>query len=144
MASIKSAEFKARQAKVHLDALQARIKRFVESEAQQPTAKDDLEKMQYVVAFHKLERVAAEETRLSTFVATESDSREIVSLKELGSDFSFFWIVGSIVVCKQPRDEFQAVDFFTDTRQLHLLLLQNFVWIIHYRAPPNLWHCAGS
>src|SRR4051812_22982236 len=49
MASIKSAEFKAQRAKVHLDALKTRIRRFVESEAEQPTAKDDLENKQYLV-----------------------------------------------------------------------------------------------
>lgn len=47
--SIHSAEFKAGWAKIHLDTLKARIKRFVEMEAKQPSAEDDVARGQHVV-----------------------------------------------------------------------------------------------
>jgi hypothetical protein len=53
--SIKSAEFKAEWAKVHLDTLKARTKVFAEQEAKQPTSKDDPETGEYVVTLYKTE-----------------------------------------------------------------------------------------
>jgi hypothetical protein len=47
--SIKSAEFKAKWAKVHLDTLKTRTRFFVEEEAQQPTSEDDPKTGEYVV-----------------------------------------------------------------------------------------------
>jgi hypothetical protein len=55
MANIKSPIFKTQRAKVHLDALETRIRRFAESEAQEPTTEDDLDRSQYVVTLFPTE-----------------------------------------------------------------------------------------
>jgi hypothetical protein len=47
--SIASAELKAQWAKVHLDALEARIKKFVEDEAKPPSGEDDIASGEHVI-----------------------------------------------------------------------------------------------
>src|SRR2546423_7400657 len=53
--------------------------------------------------FHKFERVAAEENRLSTFVAAESDNREIVSVRGLAGHSAEFGAASSEVRSSESK-----------------------------------------